>query len=75
MKMDYEQRIKAREKTISELEKENEKSRKEIHTINLRLDSIQKVKNKVEIKYINSKNKIKIMDADKIKDYWNEEFN
>lgn len=75
LKKDYEERIKQREKNIADLEKENAKSRKEIQVINQKLDSLQKVKNKVQIKYVDSKQKIKVMDSHKIKQYWDEELN
>ena len=75
MKTDYEERIKKREVIIQSLRKDNELKRKEIERMNNKIDSLDKVKRKIQIKYVDRIQEIKIMDSEKIKNYWNEEFN
>jgi hypothetical protein len=43
--------------------------------MNDKIDSLDKVKNKIKIKYIDRIQEIKVMDSEKIKNYWNGEFN
>jgi hypothetical protein len=43
--------------------------------MNNKIDSLDKVKRKIQIKYVDRIQEIKIMDSEKIKNYWNEEFN
>jgi hypothetical protein len=75
MKTDYEEQIKKRELIIQSLRKDNELKRKEIERMNNKIDSLDKVKRKIQIKYVDRIQEIKIMDSEKIKNYWNEEFN
>jgi hypothetical protein len=74
-KDEIEQRIKQREIIIYELRKDNNYKRMQIDKMNQKIDSLEKVKSKIKIKYINIKKNINDMDAQKIKKYWNEEFN
>lgn len=71
----YEQRIKNREVLIKKLRSENELNIKEIQKRNKTIDSLNTIKQKIQIKYIRILKDIKVMDADKLKKYWNEEFN
>jgi biopolymer transport protein ExbB/TolQ len=75
LKKDYEKRIQNREKEIKKLRTDNDLKRKYINELNFKIDSLEKVKNKVHIKYVEKKNEIKSMDSEKIKNYWNEQFN
>lgn len=75
MKHDYEQKIKERAKEIKKLRVENDFQRKNIHNLNIKVDSLEKVKNKIHIKYVDRKKDIKTMDSEQIKKYWNGEFN
>jgi hypothetical protein len=47
----------------------------EINDMNTRIDSLQKLKIKIKIQYVDRVSKIKIMDSEEIKNYWYEEFN
>jgi hypothetical protein len=75
LKTDYEERIKKRELIIQSLRKDNQSKRMEIERMNNKIDSLDKVKRKIQIKYVDRIQEIKIMDSEKIKNYWNEEFN
>jgi len=75
MKTDYEEQIKKRELIIQSLRKDNQSKRMEIERMNNKIDSLDKVKRKIQIKYVDRIQEIKIMDSEKIKNYWNEEFN
>ena len=43
--------------------------------MNQKIDSLEKVKNKIKIKYVDIVKDINDMDAEQIKNYWDEEFN
>ena len=43
--------------------------------MNDKIDSLDKVKSKIKIKYIDRYKEIKGMDVEEIKNYWNEELN
>ncbi len=75
MKKEIEDRIKKRDEQIYQLRKDNNFKRIQIEKMNQKIDSLEKVKNKIKIKYINIKKDINDMDAQRIKNYWNEEFN
>jgi hypothetical protein len=75
LKKDYEKRIKNREKEIIRLRTDNDLKRKHIIDLNFKVDSLEKLKNKVHIKYVEKKKEIKSMDSEKIKNYWDEQFN
>lgn len=75
LKKDYEEKIKKRELIIEKLKKDNDLKKREIDKINNSIDSLDKVKNKIMLKYKYITKEIKIMDSEKIKKYWYEEFN
>ena len=75
LKTDYEERIKKRELIIQRLEKDNQLKKREIDRMNDKIDSLDKVKRKIQIKYVDRIKEIKYMDSEKIKNYWNGEFN
>jgi hypothetical protein len=75
MKTDYEERIKKRELIIQGLEKDNQVKKLQIERMNDKIDSLDKVKNKIKIKYVDRIKQIKVMDSEKINNYWNEQFN
>ena len=75
LKTDYEERTKKRELIIQRLQKDNQLKKMEIDRMNDKIDSLDKVKNKIKIKYIDRIQEIKVMDSEKIKNYWNGEFN
>lgn len=75
LKKDYEEKIKKRELIIEKLKKDNDLKKIEIDKINNSIDSLDKVKNKIMLKYKYITKEIKIMDSEKIKKYWYEEFN
>ena len=75
MKKDLEEQIKARELVIQKLRKDNDFKRSEIEKMNQKIDSLEKVKNKIKIKYVDIVKDINDMDAEQIKNYWDEEFN
>lgn len=74
LKNDYEQQIKKREVIIDTLKKDNQVKKKEIKRITDRIDSLDRTKIKIEIKYVNRIKQIKNMDSENIKNYWYEEF-
>ena len=74
LKADYEKRIKKRELIINDLRKDNLSKRIEIQGMNNKIDSLDKVKSKINIKYVDRIMEIKIMDSEKIKNYWGREF-
>ena len=74
LKIDYEERIKKRELIIKELEKDNQLKKIQIDIMNQKIDSLDKVKSKIKIKYVDRIQEIKVMDSEKIKNYWNGEF-
>jgi uncharacterized membrane protein YfhO len=75
LKKDYEERIKKRELIIQGLQKDNQLKKMEIDRMNDKIDSLDKVKRKIQIKYVDRIKEIKIMDSEKIKNYWDGEFN
>jgi len=75
MKKDLEEQIKQRELIIQKLRKDNDFKRGEIDKMNQTIDSLNKVKGKIKIKYVDIVKDINDMDAEQIKNYWNEEFN
>jgi hypothetical protein len=75
MKTDYEERIKKRELIIQSLRKDNQLKKIEIDKMNDKIDSLDKIKNKIIIKYVDRIKEIKVMDSEKIKNYWDGEFN
>lgn len=74
MKTDYEERIKKRELIIQRLQKDNQLKKIEIDRMNDKIDSLDKVKRKIQIKYVDRIKEIKIMDSEKIKNYWDGQF-
>ena len=74
LKIDYEERIKKREVIIKDLEKDNQLKKIQIDIMNRKIDSLDKVKSKIKIKYVDRIKEIKVMDSKKIKNYWDGEF-
>jgi hypothetical protein len=75
LKTDYEQKILDREKIIQSLEKDNKLKKIEIAKMNDKIDSLDKVKNKIKIKYVDRIRDIEVMGSEEIKNYWYGEFN
>jgi hypothetical protein len=75
LKKDYEARIKQRELNIETLKIDNEIKRNQIERMNNKIDSLDNVKNKIIVKYIDRIKEIKVMDSQEINNYWNEQFN
>ena len=75
LKTDYEERIKKRELIIQGLQKDNQLKKNQIDRMNDKIDSLDKVKRKIQIKYVDRIKEIKKMDSEKIKNYWDGEFN
>lgn len=74
-KKEIEQKIDTRDKIIKKLTTENRNYKNEIEEMMLKIDSLQRVKRKIQIKYVDRISNIKIMDSEQIKNYWHEEFN
>lgn len=74
IKNDYEEQIKKRELIIKDLEKDNQLKKIQIDIMNRKIDSLDKVKSKIKIKYVDRIKEIKVMDSKKIKNYWDGEF-
>ena len=74
LKNDYEERIKKRELIIKDLEKDNQLKKIQIDIMNRKIDSLDRVKSKIKIKYVDRIKEIKVMDSEKIKNYWDGEF-
>jgi uncharacterized membrane protein YfhO len=74
LKTDYEERIKNRVLIIHRLQQDNQLKKKEIERMNDRIDSLDKVKNKIQIKYVDRIQEIKYMDSKQIKQYWDGQF-
>ena len=74
MKTDYEERIKKRELIIQRLEKDNQVKKLQIERMTEKIDSLDKVKEKIKIKYVDRIQEIKYMDSEKIKNYWDGQF-
>jgi len=75
IKNDFELEINKRELIIKDLEKDNKLKKIQIDIMNLKIDSLDKVKSKIKIKYVDRIKEIKVMDSKKIKNYWDGEFN
>ena len=75
LKTDYEERIKKREIIIQSLEKDNKLKKIQIEKMNDKIDSLDKVKSKIQIKYVDRIKDIKVMGSEEIKKYWYVEFN
>ena len=75
MKTDYKERINKRELIIHSLRKDNQLKRIEIDKMNNKIDSLDRVKSKIKIKYVDRIRDIKVMGSEEIKNYWNGEFN
>jgi hypothetical protein len=67
--------IKFREGIIEKYEQEIEYQNKKIVKLNNQVDSLNKLKSKVEIRYKKEIAKVKQMDAKEITNYWDAEFN
>jgi hypothetical protein len=74
-KKEIQKNIEARDKIIERLKSENKNYKIEIDEMLDRIDSLNRVKKKIQIKYVKSVSNIKIMDSKEIKNYWDEEFN
>ena len=74
LKTDYEERIKNRVLIIHRLQQDNQLKKKQIERMNDRIDSLNKVKNKIQIKYVQRIQEIKYMDSEQIKKYWDGQF-
>ena len=74
IKNDYEEEINKRELIIKDLEKDNQFKKIQIDIMNRKIDSLDKVKSKIKIKYVDRIKEIKVMDSKKIKNYWDGEF-
>ena len=74
-KKEIQKNIQARDKIIERLKSENKNYKIEIDEMLDRIDSLNRVKKKIQIKYVKSVSNIKIMDSKEIKNYWDEEFN
>lgn len=75
LKIDYQEKIKQREIIIDSLNKDNQLKKTKIEEMNIKIDSLNEIKNKIITKYKEKIKDIKIMDSEKIKKYWYEEFN
>ena len=74
LKTEYEERIKKRVLIIHRLQQDNQLKKKQIERMNDRIDSLDKVKNKIQIKYVDRIQEIKYMDSEQIKKYWDGQF-
>lgn len=75
LKKDYDDKISKRELIIQSLQKDNKLKKIQIEKMNDKIDSLDKVKNKIKIKYVDRIKDIKVMGSEEIKNYWNGEFN
>ena len=75
LKNDYEGKISKREIIIKSLEKDNKLKKIQIEKMNNKIDSLDKVKSKIHIKYVDRIKDIRVMGSEEIKNYWNGEFN
>ena len=75
LKNDYEEKISKRELIIQSLEKDNKLKKIQIEKMNDKIDSLDRVKSKIKIKYVDRIREIKVMGSEEIKNYWNEQFN
>ena len=74
IKNDYEEQIKKRELIIKDIEKDNQLKKIQNDIKNRKIDSLDRVKSKIKIKYVDRIKEIKVMDSEKIKNYWDGEF-
>lgn len=75
LKTDYEERIEKRDSIIKFLEKDNEFKKNQISKMISKIDSLDKVKGRIRIKYIDRIREIRVMDSEQVKNYWDEQFN
>jgi hypothetical protein len=75
LKIDYEERIEKRDSIIQSLEKDNKLKKIQISKMISKIDSLDKVKGKIRIKYIDRIREIRVMDSEQVKNYWDEQFN
>ena len=75
LKTDYEERIEKRDLIIKSLEKDNEFKKNQISKMISKIDSLDKVKGRIIIKYIDRIREIRVMDSEQVKNYWDEQFN
>jgi hypothetical protein len=75
LKNEYEGKISKREVIIQSLQKDNKLKKIQIEKMNNKIDSLDKVKSKIHIKYVDKVRGIKIMGSEEIKNYWDGEFN
>ena len=66
--------IKFKEEIVKKHQQEIQLQNQRILKLNNQVDSLNKLKSKVEIRYRKEIEKIKQMDANEINNYWNEEF-
>ena len=75
LEKDYDEKISKRELMIESLQKDNKLKKIEISKMNDKIDSLDKVKSKIRIKYVDRIKDINVMGSEEIKNYWNGEFN
>lgn len=75
LKKDYDEKISKRELMIESLQKDNKLKKIEIAKMNYKIDSLDKIKSKIRIKYVDRIKHINVMGSEEIKNYWNGEFN
>lgn len=75
LKNNYEEKISKRDLIIQSLEKDDEFKKNQISKLIFKIDSLEKVKFKIRIKYVDRIKEIRVMDSEEIKNYWNEQFN
>jgi hypothetical protein len=75
LKTDYEEKIEKRDSIIQSLEKDNKLKKIQISKMISKIDSLDKVKGKIRIKYIDRIREIRVMDSEQVKNYWDEQFN
>ena len=74
-KKEIQKNIESREKLIERLKAENTTYKNEVEDLIIKIDSLQRIKRKIQIKYVDRISNIKVMDSEQIKKYWDEEFN
>jgi len=74
-KKEIQNNIENREKVIERLKAENKTYKTEVKDLIIKIDSLQRIKTKIQIKYVDRISNIKVMDSEQIKKYWDEEFN
>ena len=75
LKNDYQKKISERESIIKSLQKDNKLKKIQIEKMNNKIDSLDKIKSKIHIKYVDRVRGIKVMGSEEIKNYWDGEFN